>query len=524
MGNVQTAAGDETTHVEYIPGQTTWNGAATYGTINDPLVELFFKSVRDITCTDYRSIPVKDSKKHKQGSSPLNPEGTRTLEQYFDAAWEADALRTLKFVFYLRDCREGKGERKLFRALIRHLRESDRTEHLAKNLSHIPFFGTWKDLSLCFFGTALEGQAVSLIAVQLQQDKDTGDGKAVSLCGKFAPREKGPFDRQHQAAAKIAKALGVSLPRYRKQYLTPLKAKLRLVERDMCAKAFEKIDYSHVPSIAGSNYAEAFKKHDGERYSAYLESVKKGESKMNTSVLMPHQIVAPYLTGGKLDEVREAQWKSFLDNRRQKWPAGLDVLPLVDVSGSMQSGKAVTPLHVAVALGMLFSELNVSPEYQGKFITFSEAPELLKLPEGSLYEKVRYMHQSKWGMSTNLQKAFDLILDVAVLMKVPQENMPKVLLILSDMQFNQADRNKTNFVAMNEKYRAAGYQVPIVIYWNLNGSTMDYPVPSADHPGVMLLSGYNDAILYSLMDATLPSPREIVHKALDAERYSIVTL
>jgi Mg-chelatase subunit ChlD len=369
----------------------------------------------------------------------------------------------------------------------------------------------------------LEGQAVSLIANQLQLDKTHMDD-TVTLCGKFAPREKGPFDRQHQAATKIAKALGVSLPQYRKQYLTPLKAKLRLVERDMCAKEFEKIDYSRVPSIAGSNYSDAFKKHDGERYSAYLESVKKGESKMNTAVLMPHQIIAPYLKRGELNETQEAQWKSFVDNRRQKWPVGLDVLPLVDVSGSMQTGRSPAPLEVAVSLGLLLSELNSSSAYRGKFITFHEIPQLLKIPEGTLKDKVKYMHDSKWGGSTNVRKAFDLILDLAVVMKVPQENMPKVLLILSDMQFNRADGGKTNFVALAQKYRTAGYQLPVVVYWNLNGTIMDYPVPSADHPGVILLSGYNDVILYSLMDATLPNPRDIVHKALDAQRYSCIEL
>lgn len=520
MGNVQTA-GDENTQVEYIPGITTWNGAATYASVTDPLVELFFKSVRDIKCTDYRSIPVKESKKKLHGN---NPPGSRTLEQYFDAAWEQDQLLTLKFVFYLRDCREGKGERKLFRALIRHLRESGRIQHLAKNLQHIPTFGTWKDLSLCFFGTELEDEVVSLIAEQLKKDKNQSADLPVSLCGKFAPREKGPFDRTHKAATKIAKALGVSLTGYRKQYLTPLKARLRLVERDMCAKEFEKIDYSHVPSIAGSNYSDAFKKHDAKRYAAYLESVKKGEGKMNTSVLMPYQIVAPYLRNGKMDDTLEAQWKSFVDGRREKWPSNLDVMPLVDVSGSMSTFSSPSPLEVAVSLGLLFSQLNSSPAYQGKFITFHENPEIFALPTGSLCDKVRAMKNSKWGGTTDIQKAFDLILNLAVTLKVPQDNMPKVLLILSDMQFNQADGGKTNFVVMSEKYRSAGYQLPIILYWNLNGNTIDYPVPSADHPGVILLSGYNDSILYPLMDGTLPNPHDIVHKALDAERYHIIQL
>lgn len=520
MEDVQTAGNNYGT--EYIPGVTTWNGAATYGTMNDPLVELFFKSVRDVPATDYRSIPVKQSKKTRRFSaSNKNPHGNKSIEEYFDASWKVDPIRTLKFIFHLRDCREGKGERKLFRALVRHMRETGLEEHLEKNLEHIPTFGTWKDLSLCFFGTILESQAVSLISKQLKADKES---KSPSLCGKFAPREKGPFDRKHKAAAKIADELGVSLTQYRKQYLTPLKSKLRLVERDMCAKAYKNIEYSHVPSIAGMNYKEAFKRNDGERYGEYLKSVQKGEKKMNTGVLMPYQIVSPYLKQSDIDPTIEAQWKSFVDGRREKWPKDLDIMPLVDVSASMEGGSDPKPLHVAVALGMLFSQLNVSDRFKGKFITFHESPELLTIPEGSLHDQVTYMHKSKWGGSTNIQKAFDLMLDTAKMYDVPADKMPKVLMILSDMQFNQADGGKTNWKVIDEKYKNAGYKRPIIFFWNLNGTTMDFPVPDSKIKDIVLMSGFNDSVLYSILDGEMPDPRTVVRKILDAERYNIIQL
>jgi Mg-chelatase subunit ChlD len=530
MGNLQTAnkSSDETNEPFAI---TTWNGAASYAAVNDPLVELFFKSVRDIPCTDYRCITVKQSKKEKKaGRSGSSVNGPKSLEEYFDAAWESDPLRTLKFVFYLRDCRGGKGERKLFRALVRHMRTRNLTEHLRVNMEHIPTFGSWKDISVCFFGTPLEEQAIELITNQLRTDKDS---EHPTLCAKYAPSEGGAIDKAHRAATKVATNLGVTLTQYRKRYLVPLRARLNVVEREMCAKQWDEIEYEKVPSIAGSRYKKAFGRHDEQRYTEYLHGVQRGEKKMNVKVLMPYQIVAPYLKSAsrsyERDETSEAQWKAFIEDRRTKWPSGMNVLPLIDVSGSMFNHKAPQAVETAVSLGMVFSLLNSVPQYKGKFITFHDHPELLSIRGDSLMDQVNSIKTSKWGGSTNFQSAFDLILNIATTFRVPASEMPQILLVLSDMQFNQADGSgyggrRTNWEEIERKYHAAGYQRPTIIFWNLNGNSVDYPVPNADVPNCALLSGFNDAIMYSLLDGTMPNPREIVHKALDKDRYDVIHL
>lgn len=514
MGNLQTALNSE-------GPVTTWNGAVSYGSVNNSLVELFFKSVRDIPCTDYRSITVKQSKKEKRAHRSLAMVGPKSLEQYFDAAWESDPLRTLKFVFYLRDCRGGKGERKLFRALIRHMRNRGLAEHVMVNMRHIPTFGSWKDISMCFFGTPLEAAAVKLIADQLRIDVEV---ERPSLCAKYAPSERGAVDRVHHAAGKIASELGVTLTRYRKTYLSPLRTKLNIVEQDMCARLWGEITYEKVPSIAGSRYKKAFGRHDEQRYTEYLHRVQRGETKMNTKVLMPYQIVAPYLKSPVRDETLEAQWVAFLADRRTKWPTGVNILPLIDVSGSMFTGKEPQPVEVAISLGMVVSLLNSSPQYRGKFITFHENPQLLAIQGTSLLDQVNSIKSSTWGGSTNVQSAFDLILNIATTFHVPADQMPRILLILSDMQFDVAHRGNTNWDEIERKYSAAGYQRPTIIFWNLNGNSIDYPAPSASVPNCILLSGFNDAILYSLLEGTLPNPLEIVYAAVDNERYSSIQL
>lgn len=495
----------------------TWNGALSYETVNNPLVELFFKSVRDIECEDYRSIYVKSSKNDEDDSS----NGIHVLEDYFDRAWEVDPLRTLKFVFYLRDCREGKGEKKLFRALIRHMRQRGLQEHVENNLEYIPEYGSWKDLLLCFLGTELEEETLSLFAKQLKLDRNS---KTPSLCGKYAPSENCAFDKKHNVVFKLCTLLKCNQRTYRKNYITPLREKLNIVERDMCNNDWENINFERVPSIANINYKKAFIKHDEYRYNKYLESVKKGESKINTSVLMPHQIIGPYLRSySKIDYTIEAQWISFITDREQKWPKGFNVLPIIDVSASMETSSNPNPISVAISLGLTFSLLNETPAYNGKFITFHTTPQLFKITGTTLKENVDFIKSTPWGGSTDLQKSFDLILDTALLLNVKNEDMPKVLLILSDMQFNSAD-NKTNWDLVEKKYKDAGYTRPMIIFWNLSGKSKDFPVPNDRVNNCILISGYNDNIMYSLLDGNGFNPEQIVMKALDKQRYNAIQL
>jgi Mg-chelatase subunit ChlD len=295
----------------------------------------------------------------------------------------------------------------------------------------------------------------------------------------------------------------------------------------MCRGNWNQVVYENVPSVAGSRYKGAFKRHDEQRYTEYLQSVKRGEKKMNVSVLMPYQIVSSYLKTERaettIDETSEAQWKSFLTDRASKWPKGLNVMPLIDVSGSMFNNNAPQAVEVAVSLGMLFSLLNSYPQYKGKFITFHDQPQLLSISGDSLMDQVNSIKRTPWGGSTNFQAAFDLILNVATTFNVPADQMPKILVVLSDMQFNEAD-SKTNWDEVENKYSKAGYTRPTIIFWNLNGNSVDYPVPNASVPNCALLSGFNDAIMYSLLDGNLPNPKSIVHKALDNERYDVIRL
>ncbi len=507
---------------------TTWNGALSYSSLSQPLVELFFKSVRQIDCTDYNAQKMTNEQLKTQTNEQVDDQkNDHTLENLFDKSWLHDPLRTLRFVFYLRDCRHGKGERKLFRALIRHMRANGYIEHIRHNIHHIAQFGSWKDLLCCFVNTELEHEVLTLFADQLASDVAEQHHNHISLCAKYAPSYNDSLDKKHHVVSKLCKLMKISMRSYRKEYLVPLRQRLNIVEVQMCKHQWAEIEYSKIPSIAQQKYKKAFTKHDSLRYAEYLKSVIRGCTKMNTSILMPHQMVKKYLqtSSDQLDPSIEAAWVSFLSDRKQKCESGLNILPLVDVSGSMFDGSDPSPGEVAIALGLLFSELNISSRFHRKFITFESNPQLLSVTGTTLYDQVTYIKNTPWGGSTNVQKAFDLILNMGLMFSVKDQDMPQVLLILSDMQFNQANGgNNTNWEEIDRKYKDAGYTRPLIIFWNLNGRSKDFPIAKGDTPGCILLSGYNDSILYGIMDGSLPTPNDIVHKILDDQRYNSIEL
>lgn len=421
----------------------------------------------------------------------------KNLSMQFERAMQDNEDLALRVALWARDCRGGAGERTVFQYLLQHL-ELSRPDFLltSKYLEKVPELGRWDDL-LTLTEPRVKAKAFGLIKAALE----SGNG----LCAKWMPR-KG------KVARELREFLGLSPKAYRKT----LVGLSNTVEQKMCAKEFDKINYAHVPSLAMSRYMKAFSKNDAERFVAYRESLKKGETKINAKGVYPYDIIKSMRHGGDR-EVNDAQWKALPD-----YMTDVNVLPLVDVSGSMEASVADNPnlscMDVALSLGLYCADKNKGA-FKDMFLTFSGESELLTL-KGSLSQKLTQMETSHWGMNTNLHKAFERILKVAVSGNVPQEDMPKVLLILSDMQFDQCAKFDDSAMQMiQRKYEAAGYTVPVIVFWNLR-ATANVPV-SFDKKGVAMVSGFSPAIMKAVLAADFDeiSPESIVRDAVGIARY-----
>jgi hypothetical protein len=480
----------------------THNGAVSHSTTGTSLLDFFGKG----------------------GSMRSQPDDASIT--LFRSAYNEDKTIALKILFYLVDVREGQGERKLFRNCFKWLAQND--EKVAKNLLiQIPEFTRWDNVLETLEGTSLEKIALKFVADKLIEDASE---KNPSLCAKWAPSEQASSSVTKRLAKKVRTTLDYSPKQYRK-LLSALRKKIDVVERKMCVGEWDKINYPAVPSKAASTYRKAFKEHDGDRYSKFLTNVEKGEEKINASVLYPYDIVRSVRNIRSVDRTLEAQWKALPDYLAGNKHNGIVV---ADVSASMDScnyynaniGNNIAPIDVAVSIAIYFAERNEGA-FKDHFMIFSHNAKLLKITGTSLIQNVTDVLGRREVANTNLQSVFDLILDKGVSNKVPQSEMPSHVYIISDMQFDCAtgpdslnSGEVTNHAAIKAKYAAAGYNVPQIVYWNVN-SYSDVPV-KYDDKGTCLVSGCSPSILKSVLSNKSTTPYNMMIDTVCSDRYEVI--
>lgn len=433
----------------------------------------------------------------------------------FTKAFSEDSLTAMRLLFWARDVRGGAGERQIFKDIITYL-ANNRADVLGKNLHLVTEFGRWDDL-LVLIGTPLENQALELIKEGLNSKN--------GLCAKWMPRPNVSNAEDKKYANTIRKYLGLTPKEYRKV----LVENSNTVEQLMCAKEWSKIEYSKLPSKAMSDLMKAFSKNDLERFQSYLTSVEKGEAKINAGAVYPYDIVKNLKQGN--DKGANVQWgalPNYMESSEER------ILPVVDVSGSMETAAGqnanVTCMDVAVSLGLYISERNVGP-FKDAFITFSESPKL-QILGGTLSERYNQLSRAEWGMSTNLESVFKVILSKAIASKVVETEMPTMVLILSDMEFNSATNsyrstsnwNPTAQEMIRKMYEEAGYKMPNIVYWNIQSRGDNNKPVQFDTNGTALVSGFSPALLTNLLAGKDMTPYSMMMSVIDSERYSVITV
>jgi Domain of unknown function (DUF2828) len=474
------------------PTTTTENGAPAFETTGNKCLDLFFKLLRD-----------------------TEPENVK--EMFYDA-WLENPKKALQILLHCRDCRKGKGERLIVLHALTWLRRHKPITYL-KNLRAFLAVGYYQDLLNLVKHAEADGQEMlggsdmielELFVEQLRTDKEALEAiEPISLAAKWAPTECHKDDREYAFASRMAKLLFPSytnsgtahLKQYR-QLLSKLRHALKVVETHMAHNRWSEIEYKTVPAKSHKLHTEAFKRHDPERYQEYLDAVKAKTATIKSTGLQPHELTNPFMSRERPEnaETLQAQWDDLIDQLRKTSKLGC-ALPLCDVSASMNG----EPMEVCIALGLVVTEL-VSGPFKDMIMTFETNPKLFMLKHKGLAERVQAVKHASWGGSTDLMAAFDQILSHAVMMQCTQDQLPKVLIIFSDMQFNEAcsRSDQTVFQLAKDKFAAEGYELPSVVFWNLRSTHNSFPV-SMNEQGVIMLSGYSAQLLRAVMD----DPRNI---------------
>ena len=447
----------------------------------------------------------------------------------FDRAYIENPELAMKLLFYIRDIRQGMGERQLFRTLIRHVAKTW-PESAKKNIHLIPEFGRYDDL-FCLLGTKCERTVVDLVRAQLEQDQEALEARKsgkpdapISLLAKWMPSINTSSARTRGIAQRLMADLGMDQYSYRKM-LSGLRANSCVTERYLTEKKPEKIRYSAVPAGAMLKYRQSFKRRDKERFTAYLSDVSAGKEKIHCETLFPYQILRPYLSGcwGTADPCGKETLEALWENLPREF-GNENAISVIDTSGSMYcgfQGNAVTPALIAISLGLYHAE-RCKGAFHNHFISFEDQPHLIEIHGATLQDKLRYIQNAPWGCSTNLEAVFELLLKTAIDSNATQEELPSVLYIVSDMEFNCAVRNPGKSVYDNarERFESFGYTLPAVVFINVNSWQMQAPV-RAHQKGAALTSGMGVSTFKEKFDGNM-TPMSHMLKVLMSKRYEEV--
>ena len=451
----------------------------------------------------------------------------------FKNAYDENPELAMKMLFYIRDVRGGQGERRFFRVVIHWMADHiEYRDSIAKNIRNIAEYGRWDDLySLC--DTPLEDAMFSFMKEQFALDVQC---KTPSLLGKWMKSENASSIETHRLAEKTRRYFGLTHREYRKA-LSVLRSRINVLEVLMSANRWDEIEFDKIPSRAGIIYKNAFARRDiiKAKYEAFA---KDENTKVNAATLYPYEVVEKainlmgscnYWSRGnnvRLDNTDRLMINKYWDGLTDYFNgAKLNALCMIDTSGSMQG----TPINVATSLGLYCAERNKGP-WHNHYISFSSRPQLIETSGVDFCDKVDRIVKTNLCENTNIEAAFDMVLNTAMRNHLSQNDLPEYMIVISDMEFDQATGNsryyhngnmtvanaETVMETIERKFNAAGYHMPKLIYWNVDARQANIPMIGNGY--VSYVSGFSPSIFKSII--TGKTGWDLMLEAIDCERYA----
>lgn len=443
--------------------------------------------------------------------------GDSDIIDLFDAAYKEDPKAAFKILFYARDIEKGLGERRVFRVIIKWLlNRSNILDNLLHENNIVNNIIRVDDLvylaNEMIKSSIASKEPINRIITFLF---DLLKNKNIQgIVAKWMPRK----NSQYGAVVKYMRANGF-IKTY-SEYRHLIVGLTNVVEQTMSAKKWSEIELEHVPSLAMKKYKKAFFKHS--ILKPYLDKVITGEAKLNAKRLYPYDVIHSVFKANanwgsertSLLALADEQWKNL--SKLDDLPTEFRALPIIDVSGSMSG----TPLEMALGIGFFMAEHNPNPVFRNHFISFSMTPRFEKIYGSDINAKVHNAVHTDWQMNTNLEAVFELVLSVAKSNSIPESDMPTHLVIISDMEFDRCTQiNDSAITMIKKRYTDAGYVLPTIVFWNVNGRPGNVPVRKTDK-NVLLVSGASQNVINFVLKKGYDDLLGLVNEVIQSERYS----
>ena len=455
-------------------------------------------------------------------------------EEAIEAKWlnvyNEDPISAIAWLFFAGDVRGGLGERRLFKTIIQ-LIASMKPELMNALLDFVPEYTRWDNLFCILEDDTIASKDVKdrimdKVKQQLQEDMEgMAENRSISLLAKWMPSINTSSRETVNLAYKFAHYLGCKPREYRKM-LAALRRYLDVVEVKTSSNRWDEINYETVPSKANLKYADAFLRNDKERRTKFLESLEKGEAKINASVVYPHDIFTKYCdlnyytpSVKSVDLALEGMWKALPNFMPED---AKPTIVVADSSGSMLCNVANTyAMFIGFALAIYFAERLPGP-YKDQFITFSRYPQYISFKNlDTLQAKIKQAFSFSCIENTNVKAVFDLVLKTAVENHIEDKDVPNIL-IISDMEFDSMTScsSEHDFDVVKQEYANHGYTLPRLTFWNVNSRTGTIPIKENDR-GVALVSGFSPTVASMVMSGET-DPYKIILETIYSERYTPV--
>lgn len=486
----------------------TANGAGAYKSTLSALLDFY-----------YKSATLLPAEKETVTHDYFNRDHSYLIK-LFDAAFQENQDYAMRLLYELRDFRSpigGRGRKSVVAVIYRHLADLYPEKFLA-HFSNIVEYGSWKDL-LWLFGTKVE---VAMMEFWVDQIRDDFNSEVPTLAAKWFPSENsGKLSKLFYQKFLLHFDCSAQLLR---KTISTLRKRIKLVEQQMSENNWSEIDYGSVPSQASKLYSKAFWNHDALRYKLYLDKVEKGEAKMNI------QAVEMYEVFHNPTHAVQAQFQEIIKLVQSWIPEGYNILPIVDTSGSMGNwtgfnlntkSPKFSPMDIAIGIGIALSKGN-NGTFKDAMFNFDEKPKLHYFPENNFQQLYHNVRNMSWGGNTNLLAVFDTLLTVARNNHLKSSDLPNVLIVLSDMQFDGDSHSwkSTTYKSIKQKYQTAGFNMPLIVWWSINGSSNNVPV-TKDEWGTVCVSGWSQSVAKTVVSGVY-SPNEVIEKIVNHERYNRV--